>query len=287
MGFAMSSRHFVCAKLVAAALAGPEVLLMWRFQSCTIATIALLLSTAGAFATPIFIPNGNFGLPEEPDDTFSNTVDEPGTAVTSWTFFNTDNGSIAAGVWDPIDVNYTGTTGNNTALPGAGGVGQTAYIYLEQLDDLNPQPLGGRLSIDLGTNVASNFIYTLTVAIADPKTIDYNGSNVPVTSGDVTIRLLAGGDVIAMNDDITTTDGTFNSFSTFYQSLPANDPHLGMPLTIELLHTYSGVGFREADFANVRLDATFVPEPNSAALGFIGIAAIFVAGRRAGRQACD
>lgn len=259
---------------------------------CVAAAMLVGLSVAGAArATLIFVPNGAFASPAEADNAFSDTVLNPSGAVPNWTFDQSDNGSNAAGVWDPVNINYSGSTGDNVALPGAGGVGQTSYIYLQQFDDLNPLPLGGRLTSEVITNVASNFTYTLTVAVGNANMID-DGSNtntfVPVEPGDVTLRILAGGDVVA--DTFipagTLANNTFTNFVTTYTT-SVNDARAGLPLTIELVHSYSGVGFREADFANVRLDAQFIPEPNLTAFGMLGIATVFIGCRRAARQTCD
>jgi hypothetical protein len=261
-----------------------------NIQRLCIAAVAMagLAVVTPARGALIFVPNGTFASPEQADDTFSDSIADPTGAVPSWIASIGTNGNNAAGVWDPINVNYSGSTGNNVALPGAGGVGQTGYIYLEQFDDLDPQPLGGRLTSGTITTIANKFTYTLTVALGNANQIDNAGTLMPVEPGEIEIRLLAGGDIVASTPVPagTLANNTFTNFTTSFTTT-ASDVHTGLPLTIELVHSYSGIGFREADFANVRLDATFVPEPGAATIGLLGFAVVLMGSRRAARRACD
>ena len=103
------------------------------------ALFAAGLLAAPASATLIVVPNSTFDDPELVDGDFSDTTtfDLP-----DWQFDGGSNGVIFGGAWDPQNADYSGTTGDNVALPPTAAGGQTGYIYLEQFNDASPAAMG-------------------------------------------------------------------------------------------------------------------------------------------------
>jgi hypothetical protein len=237
---------------------------------------ALLGVGRAARATLIVIPNSSFETPDVADGGFTDS-DLDTVAVPSWHFTGSDNGAINAGVWDPQNGDYAGTNGAG-AIPGTGaGAGtQIGYIYLEQNDPGNPQPLSGILETDdsLAT-VANNTRYDLTVALGNAKTFDPD---------QVSIQMFVDGEEAASQtfsaDQIP--EGTFTNFTTSFTTDP-DDFRAGGSLSVRILHTtFSGSGL-EADFDNVRLTTTAVPEPVEATLASLGICGLALRRRRRSR----
>jgi MYXO-CTERM domain-containing protein len=242
-------------------------------SSIAAAALLALWQAAPAPAALVIIPNGNFVSPDVPDNTFTDTLQDGPAAVSNWSFFSSDSGTIYSGVWDPTNLDYGGSTGNNAALPGTtGGAGQVGYIALQQFDVLNPLPLGGRLTTTSALpTVGNNLTYTLTVALASSLQFpDY---------GDVTIQLLVNGDVAAdyMVQQGQLTSGTFKDFTTTFTTSP-NDFRNGGTLAVGIVHTYGGTNFVTVDFTNVRLDVT--PEPASGGVALLSLGAVMLRRQR-------
>ena len=111
----------------------------------------------------------------------------------------------------------------------------------------------------------SSFIYTLTVDVGNSATIAFGGYN---------IQLLAGGNIIAEdNNSLTPLSGEFVTSSLSYTSL-IGDVLLGQGLEVRLSR-FGSVG--ETNFDNVTLEQTTVsavPAPTAVWLlgsGLIGL----------------
>ena len=220
--------------------------------------VAMLMGVcfaASASATLITVPNSSFENPDVADGIFTDTTITP---VPNWTFLGGDNGTITGGVWDPQNGDYTGTTGNNTPLPNqlAAAGGQTGYIYLEQTDDQNPQPLGAQFTTAAAiATIADKTRYTLTIALGRSK---------PLNHGDVTVELLVDDNSIASEfiEAGSLVMDTFENVTTSFDT-GENDPLTGLDLKVRVRHSWGDAGFREIDFDNVRVETTVIPEPAS------------------------
>ncbi len=122
-------------------------------------------------------------------------------------------------------------------------------------------------------NITDDTTYTLTVAVA------YRG----IGHSDGTISLLAGGTSVASisTGSLTTT---FTDFSTSFTTAPSGDLRVGLPLTVELRVNGITDFELEAEFDNVRVDASpaAAPEPGA---GMLVCAALGVFGARRNRSA--
>ncbi|MEO6435577.1 MAG: PEP-CTERM sorting domain-containing protein [Tepidisphaeraceae bacterium] len=240
-----------------------------------VSMVGLFLACTGGVRANliIVIPNYTFQTPDVPNDGVTdNRVDLD--AVPDWTFTSSENGIIAAGVWDPVNADYGGSNGDNAALPGTAQGGQAAYVYLEQFNDLDPQPLGGILTSNTAlVTIEPLTRYDLTVAIGNAKSFN---------PGEVTIQeILVDGEVVAseFTDESTLPNNTFTDVTTSFTTT-IDDPLIGGQLRIRLIHTHAGTGIREVEFDNIRLMTTTVPEPTSAALTLLCAAAMTARRRR-------
>ena len=183
-----------------------------------------------------------------------------------------DGNVISTGVWDPIDADYTGATGNDASLPGAADGGQAAYLYLSQDGSGDVVPLLASLTTsDAVAVIASSTRYDLAVAVGNSKLFE---------PGSVTIELLAGSQVVASAaaNAATVANGAFANLTASFTTL-ASDPLEGDDLRVRLAHTFNSTGTREVEFDNIRLESTFIPEPASMATVLLA-AAGFVRRRR-------
>ena len=223
-------------------------------RTSVLALVASLLLACPAAATLIIIPNASFEDPDVADNTF--TASSGFMPIPNWTFAQTFNGDFGAGVWDPVDSDYTGTTGDNAALPGTASGGQVGYMYLAQTDDTMLAEVMAELTPESNLAFIQPLtIYTLTVAIGHSQTF---------LAGDVKVGLYRGDNQTALSETIIPSAAvpanTFADFSSVFVS-PADDELTDVPLVIRVTHTHDGPGERSVDFDNVRLDVTPVPEP--------------------------
>jgi hypothetical protein len=226
-----------------------------------------------AQAVLIVVPNASFQTPDVADNTFTDTLSNA-NAVPNWTFTSSNNGTISAGVWDPINTDYAGSTGNNTALPGAANTtigGQVGYIYLEQDTPLTPAALEGDLATNVGvTTIASNTSYTLTVAL---------GRAIGIHTGTVTVELAFQdfplAQIVLAPDAIPAN--TFTNYVVNLTTFP-DYPFEGQELQARVTHAYSGTSSVSVDIDNVRLTADPVPEPTTASMALLAFGATL--GRR-------
>src|SRR5258706_10157023 len=95
---------------------------MKRIWACGFATAYCVV--AATYAASIPVPNFSFSDPDVADANLSTTV--PGWTLTL------GGGGNSAGVRDPLNAQYAGSTGNNALLPGTADGGQAAYFSLNE-----------------------------------------------------------------------------------------------------------------------------------------------------------
>ena len=117
---------------------------------------------------------------------------------------------------------------------------------------------GGVISQTLAATLETNTTYTLMVDVG--QRLDF-----PLSSH--AIELIAGGVTLASDSSLSPAAGTFLTDTIIYNS-GSNPAQLGQSLMIRLSASVGG----QADFDNVRLDAspTAVPEPMSLSMLSIG-----------------
>lgn len=197
----------------------------------------------------INIPIANAGFEDPVQEDFTFTVEPP----PGWDVYDpndiipevTTDDSSATGVFNPSLDNYPG------GVPEGDNVG---YSFL-----VNPPGSGeAGLSQTLDTLLAPNTRYTLSVAVGNPTGDDpVPGISFPGFSG-YRVELLAGGQVLAMDDNsLHIPEGKFKTSKITYTS-SATDTLIGQPLEIRLINLLQGPGI-EVDFDDVQLTAKALP----------------------------
>ncbi len=130
-------------------------------------------------------------------------------------------------------------------------------------------------------NILPNTVYTLTVALGNPRNADDTAFGVPA---DITLSLLANGLVIpAASTTITGTsipNNTFTDYSVSFTS-PLSGGVDGEALNVQLFTSQPDGLNRQSLFDNIRINATVpVPEPSSIILCGLGAMGLFVTARR-------
>ncbi len=215
-----------------------------------IASVTLGASLGAANADPITVPNFSFESPAQGDGGFAFEF------VDGWTFLDG-----TGGVFDPVDAQFSGSTGGDLPAP---ALGQQAVFLGNGLTNNNIITTTSSL-----TSIVADTKYTLTLAIG-------NSLNFPADpSGTATLSFLANGVLIPGSSTTITTDtatiplGTFADFSTSFTTTMSS-PQIGQGLTVRvsyfpfLAEGPSQNGQLMID--NVRVDAEIVPEPTSAIL---------------------
>lgn len=243
-------------------------------KKCCVGLFLMMPSVAAA--EDIFVPNFSFEEPVRGDDQYTQE------APVGWTAGNSNNPD-GVGVQNAIDSQYPGTT--FTGTPGEDDLDapahgkQFAYINaggtnVNHLTSLNP----------LGNGVKAFTLYTLTVAVGDrgdgvePRDVKIELLVEPAVEGGLTTSaaaaMLTGEeiDVVGLNQD---DQGAFVNLTASFQT-DGTSPLIGRDLKIRLTHFSNGRAgeYPQVSFDNVRLVATAVPEPSSAALALLGASAL-------------
>lgn len=157
----------------------------------------------------------------------------------------TTDDSSATGAFNPSVNNYP------AGVPEGNNVG---YGFLVEA----PGSGEAGLSQILDARLAANTRYTLSVEVGNPTGDDpVPGISFPGFPG-YRIELLAGGQVLAAdNNSLSIAEGTFSTSTVTYVSSATNSL-LGQPLEIRLINLLQGPGI-EVDFDDVRLTAKAIP----------------------------
>ena len=205
-----------------------------KIMTCGIAICAMGIQTT--HAQPINVVNPGFEDPELFDDEFVSAHDG---SVPGW---------VASGAWYAGGWNVPAATYTNEAPEGL-NVGWSWATLDDPGIEVN-------LTQTLSETVEAGATYTLTVHVgnaaayfSDFNNWDYEFDGFP----GYRVELLAGGQVIAVDDSSLLPDeGTFEETSISY-TVADDDEFIGQPLGIRLVNPNDGRPGQETDFDNVRL----------------------------------
>jgi hypothetical protein len=217
-------------------------------RSLAVLTAAVLVAGATAgHAGLLTIDNASFESDVLADGGFTDN-----SIASGWTSSGDGTGA-AYGVANFTTTQFPGAGGNSLPAPADGA--NVAYVQR-----------GNSIAQVLSSSLTSGNIYTLT---------GVTGQRLDFASGQATVTLLAGGNVLAFMNITTPTAGTFATFSLTFDNA-AGSAFDGQSLEILLGESGSGM----AVFDNIALDAS-VPEPVNVALAMFGVVAVGgFAGRR-------
>lgn len=229
-----------------------------------------LLALAAALAVPAV---ADAVLITITNPSFENPVSNPGMFTGSnvsgpagWTVYNAGatNNLRYFGVWNPAT-----TPSYAAGAPEGANVG---VVFLENTSNFAEAGLRQTLADTLQLSTQ----YTLTVEVGNFG--PYAGSGWDFTGfPGYRVELLAGGTVIASdNNTLAPAEAQFLT-STVAVTIGASHTNAGQPLAIRLVNLNGPVGI-EVNFDRVRLDAVTVPEPSTAVL--LGLAALLAVTRR-------
>jgi hapalindole H/12-epi-hapalindole U/12-epi-fischerindole U synthase len=229
-------------------------------------SLAIAIDAPKAGAVSLAISNPGFENPVLQDGRFSTNI-LPGWQLYDPLGLVPPNGSATDSSIGAFNPTSTPAYISNGVPEGKNG----GFVYLTQTSGSGVVGISQTLSSNLtaGTN------YKLSVNVGDPK--DFSIFGIGGFPG-YTVQLLAGGNVLAQdNNSLKITEGTFATSTVSYTAL-ASDLNIGKPLEIRLLNLLQGNG-RDVDFDNVKLDATTaIPEPTSAVgtlfIGAVGVVSL-------------
>ncbi len=244
---------------------------------CTVVAIGTALSSTlmveapKAQAASIAINNANFSnpvlAPGQHTDQLNSTGIVSNPPVPGWTIYDPSGVIASANTTTNSDL-----VGVGNPLPAALNVPPPGNVALFYLPDVNKGVVG--LSQTLTSSLQANTNYTLKAVFDNLKPFTLsNGFTVPYGGfPGYRLELLAGGNVIAAdNNSVSVPDGALGTSVVSYSAL-ANDPNLGKPLQVRFIDLNSAPGL-EVDFTNVSLTATAIPESTST-LGLLAFGAV-------------
>ncbi len=240
----------VLAKLIS--FAGCDKLGLFKIA---LASSCLMIVPQGQVrAASIFIANHSFEDPIAPvqSDGFYTDNNSP-VVIRNW--FNAHAPGKDQGVLDP-------TKSQNLT-------GHDFFYGLQPVPDGNQVAYsnGGTIAQKLSAVLQPNTRYTLSAYIGRRKALAFPANNIRLLAGDTTATTLA------ISNSVTPAAGTFQRVTVSYTSGDIGDPLIGKPLQIYL----SSWGI-QANFDNVTLDASPIPEP-SAILGLLGFGLLGIASK--------
>lgn len=245
--------------------------------------IALLCLAAPASAVTITVANAGFEDTSGQNASFEFTFGQPA----GWNFHDPGgvipNSGTFTGTLEPNGVDFFNTTAPEgvkvAILFNSGSEGEGEYGYVQTLADTLQANTQYALSVEVG-NIAAGTSQNAGFFNLD----EFPGYRVD---------LLAGGVVVAQDDNsLTIAEGEFATANVLL-NVGAAHPQLGQPLGIRLVnlnvipdgYTQATSPDLEVDFDDVVLTATPVPEPASAVLLMVGAAALALALWRLRRRA--
>jgi hypothetical protein len=245
-------------------------LIHYNFNKLSLFAIMPLALTLSAEAVLLTINNSSFEDPITADGDFTASST---SAPNGWAVYNdgATSSSRQFGVWNP--------TGTNTFVGGDAPDGvNIGVVFL--LNTTNIAEAG--LSQTLGDTLQLNSTYTLTVEVgnfADDNPSDsFNFNGFP----GYRIDLMTVNNPTPLASDNNTLTPAEGIFETSIVSFTTGSSHTdaGQALAIRLVNL-NGAGI-EVNFDDVRLDASPVPEPSTAAL-LLGAVGLICAGLRRNR----
>lgn len=223
----------------------------------------------GAEAALVTINNPSFESPVTAPATFTGSQS---AGPAGWTVYNSGatNNQRFFGVWNPS------TT--NSFVNGAPDGANVGVVFLENTTNLAEAGLRQTLTSTLQLSMQ----YTLTVEVGNFSPADPGPFNFTGFPG-YRVELFAGSTLVA-SDPNTLSPGE-GVFATSVVSFTTGSSHAnaGQAMSIRLVNL-NGPG-TEVNFDNVRLDASPVPEPSTAAFGAIGMICALLKRHRTARHA--
>ena len=236
----------VLAKLIS--FAGCDKLGLFKIA---IASSCLMIVPQGQVrAASVFIANHSFEdpiAPQQSDGFYSKN------SITGWLLARANGAD--QGVIDPTKSQTL--TGND-------------FFYgLQPVPDGNQVAYnnGGVIHQKLSAVLQPNTRYTLSAYIGRRKALTFPANNIQLLAGDT------GPTTLAISNSVTPAAGTFQRVTVSYTSGDIGDPLIGKPLQI-----YLAAFGAQANFDNVTLDASPIPEP-SAILGLLGFGLLGIASK--------
>jgi hypothetical protein len=234
---------------------------MQTFRKVSCLSLISLLAVSVAHAQSITVLNNSFQLqPQTPGQTTVLTPNGP----TGWTGFNVGSGGN-------YDIGLSGENGSDfTAGPLAAPASGNSYLWINRFNGNGTQVAG--VYQDVGSLMADTQ-YTLTVAIGQRAGTGPNGSWSPGI-----ISLLNGTDntgaLLATGGGLPSTPNTWQDYTASFTT----GALVNGDLTIDL--SVLDAPSIQADFSNVELTATPVPESGTCGVVSAGLALLSAMGVR-------
>jgi hypothetical protein len=206
-------------------------------------------------AASIFIANHSFEDPIAPQQGTTGFYTDNNSPVVIGNWYNAHSPGADQGVLDPTKSQIL--------------TGQNWFYNLQPVPDGDQVAYsnGGTIAQTLSAVLQPNTRYTLSAYIGRRNVIAFPANSIRLLAGDT------GPTILAISNSVTPTAGTFQRVTVSYTSGGVGDPLIGKPLQIYL--TSFGV---QANFDNVTLDASPIPEP-SAILGLLGFGLLGIASK--------
>ena len=231
------------------------------FCSISLLSAAALITVSVAHANPVTVNNNSF---QSQAQTAGQTTILTPNGPTGWTGFNVGSGGN-------YDIGLSGENGSDyTSGPLAAPASGSSYLWINRFNGNGTQVAG--IYQDVGL-LQADTTYTLTVAIGQRAGTGPNGSWSPGV-----ISLLNGtdntGTVEATGGGLPSTPNSWQDYTASFSTGASVSGDLIIDLSV------IDAGSIQADFSNVSLDASPVPEPTTMALAGLGSLALIALRRK-------